>query len=640
MVPMVRKAGHNSELYVGAYGLVEQGSTDGSLSYLTVTSRRKSSGSAEMRLSFRLRTSLRLAAFGAALAGTLAPTIRAQTVRGRITAKANAEPVAGGIVALIDSTGRAVVTTLADDRGVFLFSAPAPGRYSLRVERVGFHSTTAAPFALGVGDTVDLPVAIAGAGQSLRAVKVTADRRCVVRPQEGLAAAQLWDEARKALSATQLTQMAQAASRVRRDPHRFVVRVRRFVRILHPQSLSQLRSDEVESEGESVTPFASVDPTLLARDGYIMPEPDGGATYFAPDATVLLSDLFLDSHCFRVQAPASGQREDFIGLAFEPLERFVATTRRGDPRVDVQGVLWLDRATAELRYMEYRYTNLRLGVPTHHLGGQLEFRPLPDGRWIVWRWFIRLPQLERRRAGADPLVATLGNDQITLGSIKEEGGEVLEVMPAGTRRNVFGSVAGVVLDSLRGAPMAGARVFFSGTSHAAITDSLGRYRIDSVPPGMYAASLLATRLDTLLLDSPVERVTLSAGVEARVDFGLPAFGTLVAQLCPGMTKVDSLAVVIGLVRDTSGALASGASVTAGWQRFSTVLTNTESERLAVQALSAQTASSSVGRFALCGIPPDQRVMLRATLGRATAEVRGLHLAPREIRRLDLSLKLR
>ena len=62
---------------------------------------------------------------------------------------------------------------------------------------------------------------------------------------------------------------------------------------------------------------------LLAEDllesGFIRRVDDGGFDYFGPDASVLLSDAFLDTHCFRLVA-----REDLpeaVGLAFDPVRK-------------------------------------------------------------------------------------------------------------------------------------------------------------------------------------------------------------------------------------------------------------------------------------------------------------------------------
>src|SRR5207249_4962604 len=114
----------------------------------------------------------------------------------------------------------------------------------------------------------------------------------------------------------------------------------------------------------------------------------------------------------------------------------------------------------ELRYMEFGYVNLPVVATTRHAGGQLEFRPLPDGRWIVWRWYIRTPALERRRAVLNTQVGEWHTEVVR---IREDGAELLAVMPTGSRRVARARLRGNVIDSLRGAPMAGVRVFLSGS---------------------------------------------------------------------------------------------------------------------------------------------------------------------------------
>lgn len=53
--------------------------------------------------------------------------------------------------------------------------------------------------------------------------------------------------------------------------------------------------------------------------------------FYAPDAEVLLSDAFLDSHCFSLRE-ATVQGEARLGLTFEPVP--------GRTIPEVRGVLW------------------------------------------------------------------------------------------------------------------------------------------------------------------------------------------------------------------------------------------------------------------------------------------------------------
>ena len=557
----------------------------------------------------------------------VARPVGAQTIAGRVLGKVDGAPVVGAIVTLLDSVGRTMTTKLAEDGGSFDFAAPSAGSYTIRVERVGFRSTTTAPFLVRQGETLDVPITIVSEGVSLRAVKVSADRRCVVRPQEGLATADLWNEARKALNATQLTQMAQAAKRARRDPHRFAVRWRKFERDLEPRSLAIRSEEQVEMEGETVTPFVSADPEVLARSGYVEGDMARGSTFFAPDATILLSDRFLDAHCFRIQAPDKGRRDDLIGLAFEPLR---LTSDSAGLHVEVRGVLWLDRASAELRYLEYGYVNLPFDADANRAGGRVEFRPLPDGRWIVWRWYIRTPRLERRQVS---FTAQPTDWQTTVVRIREQGAELLEVMPAGTARVSRAAITGTAFDSLRGTPLAGARVFLSGTSLAAVTAADGSYAIDSIPPGKYLVSVLAPRLDSLLLEPPAREVVLSAADAKQIELALPTPRTLAAQLC-GEPMADTASIVQGFVRDTGETKASGANVRAEW----TTITKQGTAALRTEPTLVETTVSSRGRYALCGIPAGVRYTIRARRERNGATVTQPPMARGEVRRVDLTLR--
>ncbi|MCK5489899.1 MAG: hypothetical protein KAI98_07915, partial [Gemmatimonadetes bacterium] len=136
-------------------------------------------------------------------------------------------------------------------------------------------------------------------------------------------------------------------------------------------------------------PWRSVPITELEEHGYAR-EAEEGTYFYGPDGEVLLSDQFLDSHCFRYR---TGDDDIVVGLAFEPV-------RQVDDRVDVDGVLWLNRETSQLRTLEFRYTGIER--PTH-LGtgpgpyGQMEFDQLPDGGWIVRDWWIRTPTGSRQR---------------------------------------------------------------------------------------------------------------------------------------------------------------------------------------------------------------------------------------------------
>ena len=69
-------------------------------------------------------------------------------------------------------------------------------------------------------------------------------------------------------------------------------------------------------------PFGAVDPGRLSRDGYVIGDPTIGWSYFGPDETVLLSDQFAATHCFRLVRDPLRAHE--IGVAFEPVPKRTA----------------------------------------------------------------------------------------------------------------------------------------------------------------------------------------------------------------------------------------------------------------------------------------------------------------------------
>jgi hypothetical protein len=113
--------------------------------------------------------------------------------------------------------------------------------------------------------------------------------------------------------------------------------------------------------------------------------------------------------------------DGLIGLAFEP-----ARKRRV---ADVKGVLWLDAATAELRHLEFTYTNLPWDVPASRVGGRVEFEQLASGVWIVRRWYVRAPRMGIERSFFRMGGSMHFRSRERFVSIIEHGGEVLDTRP-------------------------------------------------------------------------------------------------------------------------------------------------------------------------------------------------------------------
>lgn len=311
---------------------------------------------------------MRLTATALALLAVAGPAA-AQVVRGTVVDQFSRAPIASGIVLLLGADGTERDRTLTDATGRFLLRSQVPGEHRLRTLIIGFQPWESQAFSLAMGQTVERAIELDLLRVALPPITVEAERTCVVRPGEGEAAAALWDEVKKAVAATTLA----AASR----RYRFRTRTReQFV-----DRLNVVQSDTVFplAPGYRAWPFASLDPELLSRRGFVQSDV-GGPVFYGPDAVLLVSDVFLDDHCFRVRG-AEGNAE--LGLLFEPV---------GGRRVpEIEGVLWLDAESTALRRLEWRYRNIPSWARQGRPSGSIEFSQLPDGAWFVRGWMLRAP---------------------------------------------------------------------------------------------------------------------------------------------------------------------------------------------------------------------------------------------------------
>ncbi|HEX8692038.1 MAG TPA: carboxypeptidase regulatory-like domain-containing protein [Longimicrobium sp.] len=524
----------------------------------------------------------------------LARPALAQTVRGELVERGSGRPIPGALVLLLDARGARANTALTRADGRFTLRAPRAGTYTLRAERVGFRSVTSAPLALGVDQTVAYRLQGDEETVSLRGITARSGRRCRARPGSGQATAVLWEEARKAIAAT-----AHAAEErlLRYD-------LQLFERETSPAGLV-VADERRQVSGQARTPFHATGVDTLARHGFVRVDGDS-LVYDAPDAQVLLSDEFLEHHCFRVEE--SAEHPGWIGLAFEPV--------RARRVAEVAGVLWLERATAELKLLQYRYVRLPGRMPDDAARGRVEFERLPTGQWIVRRWAIRMPQyalaaafpeLRGARGPAEGAVTT------RLLSVREAGGEVAsasirEAAAAGQGPRV-GRVTGVVWDSVAGRPLAGARVYLSGTGWADTTDAEGRFELPGVAEGRYTLSYGHPALAHWGATAAPALVEVRPDTAARAELGLPSLTTLAATHC---TPEDlrwmecSRGVVMGVVT-VDGVPRRGVRVryTYAWK---------EPGWTAVSYPYVEVDTDENGFYAACRLPTGMRLRLQVRHG--------------------------
>jgi hypothetical protein len=58
---------------------------------------------------------------------------------------------------------------------------------------------------------------------------------------------------------------------------------------------------------------------------------------------------------------------------------------------DIEGVIWVDRTTAELQRLEFKYRRVPFDLVRGEYSGFAEFHRLEGGAWIIGRWRLTTP---------------------------------------------------------------------------------------------------------------------------------------------------------------------------------------------------------------------------------------------------------
>lgn len=536
-----------------------------------------------MRVAPLLRTlllAISLSAAGARLA--------AQTVRGVVVLRDSTTPLIGAIVAALASNGSTAARALSGERGEFTLKLPAPGRYTLRVLRIGYRPSPGPVLEMAGSATESVRLVFSGDAITLTAVTVRGRNECRVRPDTGLLVAQLWEEARKAMLASQLSTSGAPlhADWVEYDrtldPTGKIVRDQRVRTASHPTTHA----------------FKSLAPELLAANGYVLND-STGVEFHAPDANVLLSDSFAATHCLRL-AP-EGDRA-LIGVAFQP-----ATERKGFH--DIEGTLWIDRASAELRRLEFHYTSLPSAADNTDAGGRLDFLRLGGGDWVISAWTVRMPKLVPRdkyaEGGTRKVIRAASNDVVK--AIQITGGEVNRVMRGdSTLHFVDGSRLDfrvVSHDSV--VPAAGTIITLDGTDYTTETDESGYALLWPLLAGRYTARIRAPILDSLGVP-PIAR-ELDARLTTRTDsITLPSAQEALLRACPKDSVMYGEGMVRGFVRDEHARPLAHAAVTVTWQRYFRIT----GDQLGWNEQTIGALTDDRGMWRTCGVPRDTLLVVR------------------------------
>jgi hypothetical protein len=165
--------------------------------------------------------------------------------------------------------------------------------------------------------------------------------------------------------------------------------------------------------------------------------------------------------------------------------------------------------------------------------------------------------------------------------------------PASATSNALG----VVFDSVRMRPLAGARVFVDSTGIETITDAEGRFHIEGIPAGVHYLRVQHEMVDTLGITLRSAPETYAAGETRAGVLATPSPETLIGLLCPAAWRNRGPAALMGRVREAdTGNPARGAKVSVVWYEVEI----TGGVRRAPRVREATVGAD--GTYRICGLP--------------------------------------
>src|ERR1700694_3423998 len=189
--------------------------------------------------------------------------------------------------------------------------------------------------------------------------------------------------------------------------------------------------------------------------------------------------------------------------------------------------------------------------------------------------------------------------------------------PAGSKTGKA-QIVGVVVDSLNGRYLSGADVVIEGARATLLTDSLGKFRIDSLPPGTYRVGVFHPILDTLGIMILTQPFHIGPDSSSFVLIAVPAAETLVRRKCPVRPGAQGNSAVIGHVNnpETLQPVAQ-AEVSIAWNEIEV------SKEFGIRRTSrlVRDTTDGSGAFKICGLPSSLQATLQARRGSAiTADI--------------------
>jgi hypothetical protein len=170
-------------------------------------------------------------------------------------------------------------------------------------------------------------------------------------------------------------------------------------------------------------------------------------------------------------------------------------------------------------------------------------------------------------------------------------------------------LAGTVYDSVTNAPLAGAEVQLvdldnRARAYTVRADSLGRFRVDSMRPGRYAAGFFHPSLDALGIEPPLRSAIVHKGSDNYLGLAIPGPVTIMNAVCGVRPAKDSVGAMAGIVRDAdSGFPIAGARVVVSWLEI--VI---DKRGLASGQRRVPVKTGDDGSYRICGLPGADTVL--------------------------------
>ena len=199
------------------------------------------------------------------------------------------------------------------------------------------------------------------------------------------------------------------------------------------------------------------------------------------------------------------------------------------------------------------------------------------------------------------------------------------------------TVNGFAYDSLTQQPLVNAIITVTaasiGAGRSAFSDAKGRWRIDSVGEGTVTLAMQHAAFDSIGMSGVTSRAIASAN-SVRVVLAVPSFATLWRAVCGDVQAPRDSALVYGSVRDAS-TLKPEASIAVEASWIDLVGGGKSLMAIGQRRWRRATVTDASGEYALCGVPVNTSITVRAARDSATGIDVELEPTVSRVRRRDV-----